>query len=312
MLGPLVHSGADETICKRGAPFMLQQEQAQLNDSFVMAYTSERPSHGLGKRIENFEEAMIFCGFDREINVEDCYSSGGFLLPDCRAVRDSDGRYMGTVGPEYTAHQDRDLVNLARTYIETGLVSFDTAGMFNGGAHVWIALRVHEGETIPGEAIKKYLFLAQGHDSVLPVVQGPTDIRIECSETLNEALREGIRTKHCGSVVEAAQKVQRLVLAVLENERKRIEAYRFADGDEPTPESVRAFLDDILTDEMKLERMSIKFQPGNGRSAHWWEILNTASAEESVNKMLLGTKLNEAAIKIALSLLQKKKILKMA
>lgn len=305
---------------------------------YLMAYCGEAGWHGLGKQFtpSSFEEAVQYCGFDREVVIEDVFTSSGFRLPDCRAVKDSDGRYLGTVGPEYTAHQDRDLVNLARSYIETGLVSFDTAGMLLGGSRIWISLKVNDSEVeiAPGDSIKTNLFLAQGHDSTLAVVQGYSDTRIVCNNTLGVALRDGSnalqkRTKHRSSVVSSAQDAQKVILGLLEGQRKRVDAYKLLAATNVDGAGVKAFLETVIGSEESepATRVKLKFLSGIGNKGRtWWDLFNAVTEDvthglgykkegdqggeregRALNKMFFGAgaKLNADAFKSALFLAQK-------
>lgn len=263
---------------------------------FLFAYAGEKGWHGLGRKIEDFAEAIRYCELDREVTIQDMTAVSPWgetvKIPDRRAVFDSSGRYLGTVGPDYEVHQDSDLAKLAETYLSTGLVEFDTCGMLLGGSRVWISLKVKEDavEIVPGDTIKTNLFLGQGHDMTLSVVQGSTDIRTVCNNTMTMVLREEghERIKHrSGVVLKSAQAAER-IMAELGNRAKRIEAYRFLARTAIPAGGVDKFLGEVLGESVAKstrkggpnDRIREKFIKGigtNGRT--WWDLLNAVTED---------------------------------
>jgi phage/plasmid-like protein (TIGR03299 family) len=317
---------------------------------YLMAYVAPEgneaavPWHSLGKRFltpPTIAEMAEVCGFNRTITLNPVVDpTDNFELPDRRSVRDSEGRYLGTVGPEYTIHQDTDLVALAEAYAATGLVEVDTAGMICGGSRIFFSLKVKDSEVeiVPGDMVKTNLFLGQGHDMTLSVVQGYSDTRAVCNNTVSICIREqGMsRTKHRRSVVVTAEAAAKEIIKLMAARTKRIEAYQFLASKDVGVGGVDTFIKALLGKEDDDEsrnggpgdRIKIRFLEGLGNKGQtWWHLLNAVTEDvthglgnkrkddvagdregRAVNKMFFGAgaKLSTDAFRVALNLAQEK------
>lgn len=313
---------------------------------YLMAYVAAEgnesavPWHSLGKRFTSaptLAEMASHCGFDREISLHDVECNGR-KLSDIRGVFDSEGRYLGTVGPDYTVHQDTDLVALAQAYVDTGLVEADTAGMICGGSRIFMSLKVKDSEVeiAPGDSIRTNLFLAQGHDMTLAVVQGYTDTRAVCSNTVGSCLRESglTRTKHRSRVVVTAAEASKQIIGLLASRQKRVEAYQFLAATDVKAAQVDEFIKELTGKEESGrtggpgDRIRLKFLAGIGNKGQtFWDLLNAVTEDvthglgnkreddvvgdregRNINKMFFGSgaKLNTDAFRIAMNLSQGK------
>lgn len=263
-------------------------------EHLMCSATEDTGWHGLARVISNFDEAVDFCDFNRKLTCHNLVIQDlGTVLPDRRAICDSSGRYIGTVGPDYQIHQDTDLVKLARTYMDTGLVDFDTCGMLLGGARIWISLKVKQSECEikPGDYIKSNIFLAQGHDMSLAVVQGTTDIRIVCNNMLGMTLREvgHTRTRHLGNVAATVEEASKKILESLENRRARVEVFQKMATTRVTGKEVTEYVAKLTGKETgraggPANRILTNFMNGIGtRGETWWDLLNAVTEDVTHN-----------------------------
>lgn len=278
---------AHELVFREGQALMIYT--AKLNGAGL-------PWHGYGKPYivpPTLEEVTTECGFDRTISLEDMRTDKGFLIPDRKAVIDSENRYLGTVGPEYRVLQDKDFVEALRPWVEGGFASVETAGLLAGGSRVWVQLKIKEGEmeVIPGDSIQSYIFAAQGHDGSLSVVSGYTAERIICRNTLAVALKEDglIRVKHRGDVVQKSVDLQTKVFGIKAAAEKQVEMFRFLASKKVDVKGVDAFIMAVLgKDDRRTggpsDRIRTRFMSGIGNSGQsYWHLLNAVTEDASHN-----------------------------
>lgn len=294
------------------------------------------PWHGFGHGYEDapeLDEVIKVCGFDRTIDLHDVQMADGFVLPDVRAVKDSVGRYLGTVGPDYKVLQDLHMAESLKPWLDGGYAEIETAGMLSGGSRVWAQLRIKEGnfEVSPGDEVRTLLMVAQGHDMTLGLVSGFVHQRVVCANTISIALREDglVRRKHRGNMKEAAADIQTRLFSMKAANEKAAEAFRFLASREVEEKDVTAFITALTGKETSRaggpgERIRQNFTSGIGsRASTYWDLLNAVTQDTShglgnkmkddrpgdaegraLNKLFFGasSKLNETAMKVALNL----------
>lgn len=176
----------------------------------VSAYHGIGTVFGEGESVTT-NDMITKAGLDFEVslaplvtNDADKMDAGAFAT-----VRtDSDGakKILGVVGERYTVVQNRDALSFADNILDGG-GRWEVAGSIKGGAVVFGALAVLEDIVLDpngaNDVIKTYLGVATSHDGSSAVSAFTTPVRIECSNTLNFALKKtknSFKIRHTQSV----------------------------------------------------------------------------------------------------------------
>ena len=108
-----------------------------------------------------------------------------------RAVaRDDDGTILGVVGADFHPLTNRSFFELLAALGR----DVETAGSFRGGRVVFALLRQTPFQVGPGDEIRPYLFVSQGHDGSRALTFKRTRVRVVCANTDASALAEGTAT----------------------------------------------------------------------------------------------------------------------
>ena len=173
-----------------------------------MTYFGEVPWHGLGTPLEesdlyDWPKACEKAGLAWDVELVPLVTADNQTKVEQRAVRrTSDDRILGTVGPRFTALQNRDAFAWFQPFLEAKEASLNTAGSLCDGSRVWVLAKLNRDPIVvaQGDEIEKFILLSHGHDGSLAVRVGFCPIRVVCSNTL--ALAHGsqasklIRCKH--------------------------------------------------------------------------------------------------------------------
>ena len=165
-----------------------------------MVFAGATPWHGLGTEIgdeTNFWDAFKLAGLDWEVETEPLYRKGaadqvvGEEVKAQAAVRTSDDRVLGVVGPRWTPLQNRDAFKVFEPLVDSGDLVLHTAGSLRNGERVWVLcqLGADNTEIVKDDEIAKFVLLSNGHDGKLAVHLGFTPIRVVCANT--EAMARG-------------------------------------------------------------------------------------------------------------------------
>jgi len=144
-------------------------------------FTGSVPWHGLGVYLDQpptIQEAIIAAGLDWTVSTKPLFyknpldhDEGDELkaTPNCAVIRDTDSQYLGTVGKNWTPLQNKDAFEFFQPFVDSGLVTLETAGSLRKGAHVWVLARiVGDPLTIVGDdTIQRFMLLANGHDGTM-------------------------------------------------------------------------------------------------------------------------------------------------
>jgi phage/plasmid-like protein (TIGR03299 family) len=130
------------------------------------------------------------------------------------------GQRCGLVGPEYTILQDREVLELCRPFVESGLAEIHTCGAILGGTQFWVLLKIKRdpADVTPGDSIEQYILMVNGHNGEIAFKALPTNIRVVCNNTLTMALRSALnklfRAKHRRNVHIKAQEARDAVASL--------------------------------------------------------------------------------------------------
>ena len=207
-----------------------------------MVFAGATPWHGLGTEIDdatNFWDAFKLAGLDWEVETEPLYRKGaadqvvGEEVKAQAAVRTSDDKVLGVVGPRWTPLQNRDAFKVFEPLIDSGDMRLHTAGSLRGGERVWVLcqLGLENTEIVPNDEIAKFALLSNGHDGKLAVHFGFTPIRVVCANT--EAMARSskasklIRIRHHRFVKNNVEKLRDIMNLADQEFEATAEQYRF-------------------------------------------------------------------------------------
>lgn len=197
-----------------------------------MMFVGETPWHGLGVKVTGSltaSEAIRAAGLNWGVRLD------ALKLPDGRdaipyverdpdddetpspyraTVRESDGRILGVVGPDYQPLQNADAFGFFDPWISSGSASYHTAGSLRGGRRIWVLAQANLDplEIVRGDAVQGFILLSSSHDGTMAVRVGFTPIRVVCANTLAMAHGDGrsklLRVRHTAGVVSTLDEIR--------------------------------------------------------------------------------------------------------
>jgi phage/plasmid-like protein (TIGR03299 family) len=126
----------------------------------------------------------------RTVTYDDPTTNAPSVVPGLVAtVRDTDGQYLGMVGPTYNIVQNEELGRLGEILRGEG-ATCHTAGSIYGGKQVWMLWELDAEIMVKGDPSKyaNYLLLTNGHDGYHTLRFANTPTRVVCANTLHMAL----------------------------------------------------------------------------------------------------------------------------
>lgn len=163
----------------------------------TMAYTGEKPWHGLGVPVPaglTPAEIAKLAGLDWEVEKRALFavSDAGDVtdIADHYAlVRKTDAKYLSIVGSRYTPTQNLDAIDFFKRFTEAGDMSMETAGSLAGGRRIWGLASLRDGFTLRGgDRVDGYLLLCSPHIQGEALTVKFTGVRVVCNNTLTSAL----------------------------------------------------------------------------------------------------------------------------
>lgn len=178
------------------------------------------PWHGLGKIVKDapsIEEAIKLAGLDWKVNIKPTFLQDGTATGTFATVRDTDNKVLGSVGTRYVPLQNTEAFKPYESFIESGMVTLETAGSVREGRRVWVLGKVKTDpiEVAKNDTVELYLLLYHGHDGQLPINFGFTPIRTVCNNTLRMAMNHAdsklLRVRHTKNAALSIEKVKEII-----------------------------------------------------------------------------------------------------
>jgi phage/plasmid-like protein (TIGR03299 family) len=167
----------------------------------AMAYTGEKPWHGLGQQLDADADLNTWveaAGFNWEVkrapihfeqrddeNAPVCIRT----VPNRWALYRSDnGNPLSVMSSNYQITQPRQVMEFFRELIEIGGFKMETAGQLRGGSTYWALAKADDSFDVGGgDRVLPYLLLASSCDGSLSNLAQFETIRVVCNNTLSMA-----------------------------------------------------------------------------------------------------------------------------
>lgn len=204
----------------------------------TMAWTGERPWHGLGTQVAGLmtaREAIVAAGLDWQVGVQPLFVEGGFNLDTGVAnmegvegfsavVRKSDHKALGVVGGRYVPVQNTEAFDFFDAIVQDNGAKYETVGALAGGRRVWMLAKLSQKIDLSGvssrlnkDTIEPYVLLSNTHDGSGALRMFFTPVRVVCQNTESMALKgagkDGISIRHTKSATERMKEAARVAEA---------------------------------------------------------------------------------------------------
>ncbi|MGY4517385.1 DUF932 domain-containing protein [Lysobacter sp. HA18] len=166
----------------------------------TMAYTGERPWHGLGNKLAPQQPIDAWkqqAGMDWQIEESEVrYITGsndvGVInaFPEQKVLYRSDTKApLAVVSKRFQVVQPREILEFYRDLTACNGFELETAGVLRAGRKFWALARTGQSTTLRGrDKVDGYLLLATACDGTLATTAQFTSLRVVCNNTLQIAL----------------------------------------------------------------------------------------------------------------------------
>lgn len=224
---------------------------AQVESMFAVNST---PWHGLGRTLAEaptVRDAIKQSGLDWSVHLEPLFTKDGETVSS-RAVRRSDGKILGTVGPNFTPLQNADAFDWFDPFVESGLCKLNTAGSLAGGKRIWVLAELarDHSQVVRDDRIAKFLMLSNSHDGSMAIRVGFTPIRIVCANTLAAAHSSSasklVRVRHTQRSKQNLDLLRTMVDTINAEFEATAEQYRFLASKEFNQSDITRYVKAVL------------------------------------------------------------------
>jgi phage/plasmid-like protein (TIGR03299 family) len=169
---------------------------ATIAGKIAMAYKGEKPWHGLGTAVEQFDDVddmLAAANLNWNVRKVAIFSKENKIVTGLYGLeRDIDKEILTVVGKRYVPTQNREALNFMSKFVAKGDMHLETAGALDGGRYVWGLAKLRNGFTLPGgDAVHGHLLIAIPHKMGYAIQMRFTATRVVCENTLSMALGEG-------------------------------------------------------------------------------------------------------------------------
>lgn len=171
-------------------------------------------------------------------------------------VRGDTGKIVAhAVGRQYRPIQNETAAEFLSPFVDSGLVTLETAGSLRDGGRVWVQGKVNgQRKAIVGKAddfVDLYLTAAWGHDGSLSIHGGFTGGRFVCDNTLSAGISDGgksgmVRIRHTSGAERALKAASDTIARAGAEYDKAIAIFRALAGKPTTERQIRAFIDKVF------------------------------------------------------------------
>ena len=166
----------------------------------TMAFTRERPWHGLGNKLATQQPIDVWkteAGMDWNIEESEVrYIIGSnnvgviSAFPENKVLYRSDTKAaLAVVSKRFQVVQPGEVLEFYRDLTATSGFELETAGVLREGRKFWALARTGQSTTLKGrDKVDGYLLLATSCDGTLATTAQFTSVRVVCNNTLSIAL----------------------------------------------------------------------------------------------------------------------------
>lgn len=132
----------------------------------------------------NTEEVLQNAGLDFEVRAESLYTAAGREVRSKfqRIARTDNDVTLGVVGKTYKPMQNRELLAIADSLVQTDDIAWDRIGMVGAGEKLYASFSLPDSFRIDGwDDIDQYIYLTNTHDGSGGVKCIPANIRFGCT-----------------------------------------------------------------------------------------------------------------------------------
>lgn len=160
-----------------------------------MFYSGETPWHGLGTKLPSNATWADIAPMFPDVHELPIAAAGGLIIPDMKAlVCSGDGRYLATVGADYSVIQASEIASAIIEAAKGEGAVFHTGGLLGDrGARGWLMGELPDAKfKVDGDnsEIRAYFTGLWGHDGRTPVRLLNNSTRVVCANTVAAALGE--------------------------------------------------------------------------------------------------------------------------
>lgn len=222
-----------------------------------LMYVGETPWMTAGTRLltppATTKEAIEKSRLDWRVDLKQLQIPGGPLVDRFAAVRSSDERVLGTVGPKFRTIQNSDAFAFFDPMIAKGHASIEAAGSLKKGARIFVLAKLNSPDAMivpkADDRVAKNVVLAHGHDGSLAVHVSVTAVRWFCTNVLAGAIGKGtntVRIRHTAGAAAALKRIQTLIERADHDFDKVAEVFRALAGVYVTEAMIRAYVDRVF------------------------------------------------------------------
>ena len=186
----------------------------------TMAYTGNRPWHGLGTSVEGVmtaEEAIKKGSLNWKVDKLPVYfkDESGHMreIEDKYAtVRMDTHKALGVVGDVYQPLQNKEALSFFDALVQEKMAIYHTVGSLKQGRRIWLLAKLPRVLRVAGkDDVELYTLLTNSHDGKSSVEIMHTPVRVVCWNTLTQARRNAVdtfRIRHSGKIGEAVKEAR--------------------------------------------------------------------------------------------------------
>ncbi|NBT09032.1 MAG: DUF932 domain-containing protein [Chitinophagia bacterium] len=175
---------------------MAHKLEIDVNGKAKMAYSGEKPWHGLGKEVPKDlspEQMLKAAGLDWTVEKHPTFfeKNGEQIMTDKFAlVRSTDNTVLDTVSADWNPVQNHTAFEFFNDYVVAGDMEMNTAGSLKNGQIVWALAKVKDSfELFGGDRVDSFMMFTNPHHWGQSIDIRFTPIRVVCNNTLTMALK---------------------------------------------------------------------------------------------------------------------------
>jgi len=180
-------------------------------------------------------------------------------------VRSDTHEPLAVVTADYKPIQNRTAFDWTDSLVADKSVRYESCGCLAGGRVVWLLARMTKGmwEVGPDDAMESYLLFTTAHDGSRACRVKPTNVRVQCWNMLQMALKtgdEGLAIRHTGDLGRKLELAKEAVAIVSTQKTAFMQAAKLLAARTVTKKEVVEFYANLLPDPKTDEKAKSRFE----------------------------------------------------